>query len=253
MNCLLIDVGNTHLKWGLDSGSVFSFGGKCRCQPELDDSLFIEQVGDINPEYVFISCVGSDTVKQRLTDLVRARWGIEVELLKSPAQECGITNAYKLPNTLGSDRWAAMVAAFEQARGAVCVVDSGTAVTLDIVNNEGIHLGGLIIPGVGLMQSCLQQGACIDFDSGFPSLTRAKLGQSTASCIQQGSILAVSGMVSTMLTKFNADLAGISLVLTGGDAELLQSQLDSHAYLEPHLVLKGLASILRSRLAVDKS
>lgn len=169
----------------------------------------------------------------------------------TPKQACGITNAYASPDKMGSDRWAAMVAAFDKTKEPVCVVSSGTAVTLDVVNSKGAHLGGLIIPGYGLMQDCLQNGTSMTFLNEGPSSSQAELGQSTEACIQFGAAYAISSMVDRVFKKVQTELAGIHLILTGGDAEMLQAQLSCESSIDPHLVLKGLGIIHHSRVAAS--
>lgn len=245
MTTLLIDIGNTHLQWGMDSEAGFAFGGASAARPDLLESLFARQWDKLKPEYLFMSCVGNEIIKQQIFNMAKSNWGIQAESLQTPKQGCGISNAYASPETLGSDRWAAMVAAFAQTNGPVCVVDSGTAVTLDVVSQAGEHLGGLILPGYGLMRDCLQKGTRLDFEAA-PLPTQPALGQSTEQCTQQGTAIAISSMVDKMYETLTNELAGLSLILTGGDAGLLQSRICHESILEPHLVLKGLAIIHRS-------
>lgn len=251
MNCLLIDIGNTCLKWGLDEEGMFTFGGRHNYASGLDETLFENLPDDTVPEAAFISCVGHDEVKRQLCELLQARWGLAPSLLQSVARECGVSNAYPQPATLGSDRWAAMIAAFAQIKGPVCVIDCGTAVTLDVVNQAGVHLGGLIVPGYGLMQTCLQQGTHMTFRHEPAEAQAWQLGRTSEQCIQQGAGQAISGMVSKTIDRLQAENSGLELLLTGGDAELLQNQLDCIATIEEHLVLKGLGIIYRARTTAD--
>ena len=253
MTSLLIDIGNTHLKWGTDSKEGFVFGGECDSQPELIESLFAKPWARLKPEHLFVSCVGNETIRLQIFSFAKSTWRIQAESLVSPRQGCGITNAYARPERLGSDRWAAMVAAYEQTKGPVCVVDSGTAVTLDVVNGQGMHLGGLILPGYGLMQACLQKGTRLEFNTARTEAGPLVLGQSTGHCIQQGTAVAISSMVNAMFEKLTREMTGISLILTGGDADLLQNQLDHAATIEPYLILQGLAIIHRSSIVASQS
>lgn len=246
---LLIDIGNTRLKWAVDSERGFKFGGEDESRPELIDVLFARHWDKLNPGDVFVSCVGNKAVQQRIFDTVRSRWGIQVVTLVSPRQGHGIMNAYERPEKLGSDRWAAMVAAYEQFKGPVCVVSGGTAVTLDVVNSEGRHLGGLILPGYGLMQHCLLAGTRLDFQVDMTTPASAGPGKSTEQCIRQGAIIAITGMIDRMYETLTKEMANMTLILTGGDAKLLHARLNHDSLIAPHLVLQGLAIIHRSGLA----
>ena len=118
----------------------------------LLESLFDDQLNGLIPDKIFVSCVGNRDIWQIFFEKAKSKWQVEAELMKTPQEGGGIYNAYSHAEKLGSDRWAVMVAAFEKKKGSVCVVSCGTAVTLDVVNTEGLHCGGLIIPGYGLMQ-----------------------------------------------------------------------------------------------------
>lgn len=249
MASLLVDIGNSYLKWGVDSEQGFVFGGSCKSAPELIDTLFAHQFKRLIPDDMFVACVGDKSVQQKLFEKAKSSWNIDAELMASPAKGCGITNAYADYEKLGSDRWAAMVAAFDKIKGPVCVVSSGTAVTLDAVNSKGEHLGGLIIPGYGLMQDCLQHGTRMDIRNNTSSTIQFELGQSTEGCIQQGVAVAISSMVDRVFKKLQTELPGIRLILTGGDAESLHNQLGCESSIDSHLVLKGLGIIHRSRVA----
>lgn len=246
MTSLLIDIGNTHLKWGLDTKQGFKFGGQCDAQPDLIESLFAREWHQLKPETLLVSCVGNEATWQNIFDSAKSIWDIQGELLVSPGQGCGVTNAYEKPERLGSDRWAAMVAAFAKMEGPVCMVSCGTAVTLDVINGDGMHLGGLILPGYGLMLSCLQKGTRLKFNASPAAFDRNELGQTTESCIKQGTSLAISSMVNDIFKKLKTDNDEIQLMLTGGDAVLLQAQIEHDSIIDPHLVLQGLAIMARS-------
>lgn len=251
MNLLVIDIGNTHLKWAVEQDGVFHYGGQTEATEEGISVLFQTPFLNETPEWIMVANVANPVLSEKLSVRAMEIWGSQVEILVTPKQACGVTNAYQPATKLGIDRWAAMVAAFDEVKGPVCIVDSGTAVTLDVVNREGTHLGGLIIPGYKLMQTCMQQGTRMEFRNELIISTQAELGQSTEQGIYHGTALAISGMVNKMYQKLQNELAGLSLILTGGDAEVLQVQLDYQSNIDPHLVLKGLAIIHHSRRATN--
>lgn len=245
MTTLLIDIGNTRLKWGVDSEAGFAFGGVCNSHADVIKSLLTRQWDELKPDFLLMSCVGNKSIGDDIVGYAKSRWGIRAESVVSPKQGCGITNAYDRPASLGSDRWAAMVAAYRRAKGPVCVVSCGTAVTLDAIDGAGLHLGGLILPGYGLMQTCLQKETQMDFNAELAPAGPTALGRTTEHCIQQGTAIAISSLVDKMVENLKTELAGMGLILTGGDAGLLQARLRHESILEPYLVLKGLGLIQR--------
>ena len=252
-NHLLIDIGNTRLKWAVDSARGFEPGEGLLSSAISPDEIVNQVWNRLQPAHVLISCVGKQELQQQISACIATKWGLEAELLVSPAKGNGITNAYSQPEKLGSDRWAAMVAAVDQVNEAVCVVDCGTAVTLDVVTADGLHQGGLITPGLGLSRQCLQVATQMNFAMPESQLGRAYLGQSTEQCLQQGTLSAICGMINRTYQQTTQNYGAVSLILTGGDAELLQACLEYESLLVPDLVLKGLSVIQRSRMEVFSS
>lgn len=250
---LLIDIGNTRFKWATDSNKAFVPGSLYLSDDFQVQNLFDEEWADLEPASILISSVGNQQLYQEISKAVFTHWGLEAELLISPARGNGITSAYGKPEKLGSDRWAAMVGAYDQLRTAVCVVDCGTAATLDLVTADGLHRGGLIAPGLSLSQQCLQSGTRIDFSPSKLKGSVGYLGQSTEQCIQQGCLEAVLGMINRVYLQTTQTFGDVALVLTGGDAELLLAKLEMETKFIPDLVLRGLAVIQRSRMEATES
>lgn len=253
MTNLLIDIGNTRLKWGTDSGRGLVFGGECESKLEMMASELLPQWSEISPKHVLVSCVGDRAVLNWLSKTVESRWHIPAQVLVSPRQGFGITSSYPCPEKLGSDRWAAMVAAYAKIGGPVCVVSCGTAVTLDAVSPAGLHLGGLILPGFHLMQSCLQQETRLNFKITPAAGPSHRLGTDTETCIQQGTTTAIFGMTHSVYQDLRHEYKEMRLLITGGDAALLQDWFGDEAATEPHLVLQGLAVIATDLIAADES
>jgi len=200
----------------------------------------------LNPRQVLVSCVGRQEIRDVLSSAAQRHWSHGLSFLSVPKQGCGVSNAYDEPETMGSDRWAVLVAAYHLVPGAVCVVDCGTAMTLDVVDHQGRHQGGLILPGYHLQQQCIVERAATirTKDDEALAVSHSGLGQSTLSCLRQGSLMALQGAISQVMGfKESTD---IKLVLTGGDAKLVAEGLPWHYQVEPHLVLQGLAIILHS-------
>lgn len=236
---LLVDIGNTNLKWCWsdqlpDAIRGVAHGGASAA--ELAD----RQWGHLDrPGRVLIANVASPEWLQQLVDWMVRRWGIRPELAVSGRKSCGVTNAYEIPERLGVDRWLALVAAHHEGQSPACIVDCGTAVTLDVIDRQGLHQGGLILPGPRLMKAALLRGTRIP--EAQDERPEEMLGQDTRSAIGLAPLLAIAGMVEKVMREHPWDDAATpNLILTGADAGLLASRLGIPAVIQPDLVLRGL-------------
>jgi type III pantothenate kinase len=243
---LLVDMGNSRMKWATVSGGALS-------QVNLlayDD--FISQLSSLwqsmdKPEQIVVSCVSEERYWQELGQLVKTFWGKTVQRIESPGQGYGVVNAYRQPRQLGSDRWAALVAAHAIYATDVCIVDCGTALTIDMLSADGQHQGGVIVPGARIMQDSLLTNTAAISQSIEPAPDdsgKVFWGQDTQSGIIKGSWLALAGAVEKVIVEnVKRQSAGVTCVLCGGDAGQLSEYLSMDVVLEPELVLKGLAVI----------
>jgi type III pantothenate kinase len=258
---LLIDMGNSRLKWGITSGGQIIAG------PPLDNNRvnrdeLTEIWKDIHPpRRLAISCVSADPMLELVQTVALDLWlDIDIILVKSQAQAFGVINAYQLPEQLGVDRWLSLVAAWQQYLGPICIADCGTAITVDLINADGRHQGGLICPGLTLMKKSLGQGTAglsfnesvhipgrIDaLDNGamhYPdSFSHAVApANHTEAAIYNGTLAAAIGLIEYVLAK---QPGNCQLILTGGDAGLIAGQLAVASIVEPDLVLRGLLCVL---------
>lgn len=237
---LLVDIGNTRLKWGVATDSQIITG-----QPFINNRLerreLVEAWKDISsPKRLAISCVSAKQLLDLVQSVALELWpGIEVIPVKSQAQAFGVVNAYQQPEKLGVDRWVSLVAVRHQYPGAACVVDCGTAITVDVIDVNGNHLGGLISPGLSLMKKSLAQGTeALQF-----SETKQPFGLAnyTEAAIYNGTLAAAIGLVEHVLFK---QPPNTQLILTGGDAQLIAEQLNFTPIINPDLVLRGLLYVL---------
>lgn len=235
--CLDLDIGNSRTKWRLAgaSGSL-----KSPRIPALANAAE-------PPDRVRISAVAG--ARERIRAAVEARFGVAPEFAQVSRELAGVVGCYEDPKRLGIDRWLALVAAWRFARGAVAVVDAGTAITVDLVDDRGRHQGGYIVPGVGLMRRslagetrdlALPQLLADQEDGAFPPP-----GRSTDTAIAGGTLAMPIAFVDAVLARFaTASRSGITTFLCGGDAHLLHSRLASPTRIRPNLVLDGLAIAL---------
>jgi len=241
VNRLLIDIGNTSLKaaW-LEGGQLLPLQ---RQRHESDPlSAFASLAVPRAPRDVWVVHVVDRELEPAIEDLVRLRWSCRVHFARSEHHRDGLSNAYLDPAKLGADRWVAMVAAWRQHRGAAIVVDAGTALTVDAIDAQGRHCGGLIIAGLATAQNALlgktHFGARVAGADARWSGGRS-LGDDTESCVRQGAVHALCGTIERIWRQFPAS-AGL---MTGGDADELHPLVDGNWSLQPDLVLEGLAGI----------
>jgi type III pantothenate kinase len=246
---LLVDVGNTRVKWAthapgrLSPQQAATHAGWDAA--EWERRLF---AGDGIERVVVASVAGAAT--RRALEAAAARRGIEdVRFVASSAHACGVSNAYPDPRLLGVDRWVAVIGA-HHLRGprACCVVDVGTAATVDAVLADGRHLGGFIVPGPDLMSRSLLAGTSdlAAHTEASRAGERGLFADNTRDAIERGCRLALAALVD----RSYAELARLSdvepaLVVTGGAAAEILPHVLAAAEHVPELVLHGLAWLAR--------
>ncbi len=238
---LLIDSGNSRLKWALldehDQLSTFAIANQTVTSTQLMSEWSVYSP----PEQVLISSVATNTLLFLLTEVVTQLWpNVQLSVVKSQAQAYGVSNAYEEANRLGVDRWLALIAAHHYYPSTCCVVDCGTAITIDVINADGTHQGGLISPGLVLMKKALAQDtASLPYD---PTLFPVGLANTTGAGIYNGTLYAAIGLIERVLRQQPSEN---QLIMTGGDAEQIAAQLNIPFILDANLVFKGLAVLAK--------
>jgi len=235
---LAIDAGNTRVKWGVHDGRGWVAGG-------MLPTAEVSRLGDAwerapRAQRAIASNVAGADVARHL-EKACARSGIALQVIRSEAAQLGVANAYAEPSQLGSDRWAALVAAHHALAGHKLVVNVGTALTIDALTAEGRFLGGLIVPGPALMRSALDRGtAGLRLTEGaFHDFPR-----STPDAITSGAIQACAGAIARMRDVMSErDSAPERIVLSGGAAAELAPHLPIACAVHENLVLDGLVLI----------
>jgi type III pantothenate kinase len=240
-----LDVGNTRVKWRkshADGSAVISHGAASR-----DNSNWINDLVVPNIVRVRISSVAGQEVKDQLLDSFTSLIDVTPEFACSAAEAKGVQNGYDDPTRLGVDRWLAVLAAFERSDSSCCVVDCGSAITVDYVSADGLHKGGLIAPGIALMRNALLKDTQeIELRSG-QKATQDSLpaATSTESAVESGLRYMEAGLVEIASSRFESVLQETStLILTGGDASLISELISRDHQIVPQLVLDGLAIAL---------
>jgi type III pantothenate kinase len=229
---LLLDIGNSRLKWGQSDGRSLSYGGVLSHNGDPAQTL-----ADLHLEraqQIWICHVTGVEHEARLASTIQQKLAITPRFARTAAEFAGLHAAYAEPQRLGVDRWLCMLALWTQTRRAFCLAGAGTALTFDAVDDGGRHLGGVIAPGLSTMQKAVLgstrftvRGTGERYDNG--------LGQDTESAVQQGALHACAGLID----RLGARHGGLR-VLTGGDADTLQPLLAANWELRPQLVLEGL-------------
>lgn len=249
MNSLLLDVGNTRVKWARVRAGLYEFCGSLPLAG-LSVDVFLAQVWPEadRPALVVMSAVGDGDWARSLRFAMASQWQARVIEVVAEEQRDGLVNGYAQPQRLGSDRWCALLGAWQGQPEPVCVVDAGTALTMDVVNSGGEHLGGLIVPGLRMMQSSLQSGTArvaagmSDADEHRPG---GLLGRTTSQAVAGGALWTLAAGVERLRAQ-GEDLVGGHMrgVITGGDAQQLLPLLSGDWVWVPDLVLQGLRRYL---------
>jgi len=244
---LLVDIGNTRIKWAtLAAGGLRDTGAiEHGADPAAGADLF-DRIATV-PTRVSAANVAGDRFGAQFAGAVRERWNLPVRFAATQPNTGTVRNGYDDFSQLGVDRWLAIIAAVDRFAGSVCVVDAGTAVTIDVVASGGAHLGGFIIPGLDLMRRSLagQTGDLGRFAGDEPSRLSPGLpvpGRGTAAAISGGAVAAACCLIDRSVDLLNEPGKNATLVVTGGDARRLIRHLDRPAQHRPLLVLEGLAA-----------
>ncbi|MEP4147252.1 MAG: type III pantothenate kinase [Halioglobus sp.] len=233
--CLQLDVGNSSAKWRLlKDGAVLSRGfynaTDTQSQRELQESA--DQVDEI-----WVSSVAGGDTEAELTEMLLQRWDVTPWFARTSAATGQLRNSYADPTRMGIDRWLAMLGARERWSKRLCVVDAGSALTIDLVSASGQHEGGYIIPGPALMERAL----LLDTDRvRFAEDVSYNLapGVSTAEAVRHGIALAQVGSLVAVLDACQDEMP--LLVFCGGGGQTLMNLLGRGGEHAPDLVFEGL-------------
>lgn len=256
MSFLAIDIGNTRLKWAqyaspqpgaavLAQGAVFL---------ENIDLLAEQDWHALSAPTTMLGCVvAGEAVRRRVEEQLEL-WDLTPRWVVPAAHEAGVTNGYDHPMRLGADRWVALIGARGHmlARGPVrpvVVVMVGTAVTVDALDRDGKFLGGLILPGHGIMLRALESGtAGLRVPTGevvpFPS--------NTSDALTSGGTYAITGAIARMRRHLaeHSDGEEPLVLMTGGAGWKVAPYLDMPHELVESLIFDGLLQIQAHRLAL---
>lgn len=232
---LLLDAGNTRLKWGLRAGDAWLDQGVAEYAGLEALAAVLPRDGSALP--VFGVNVAGPAVAAAL-DQALARRAASPVWLQAKAAGGGVVSRYTEPSQLGADRWAALVGARTLHAGACLVVTAGTATTVDVLNAQGVFEGGLILPGFEMMRRALAGNTA---GLGYAEGQAVEFPRNTADAIYAGCIHAQAGAVERMYARLR-DPGALCLV-SGGAADIVASHLEIPFRVAPNLVLEGLACL----------
>jgi type III pantothenate kinase len=243
---LLFDIGNTRIKYALLHGELIVAGKSSHYVEGMALDPFLAEISD-TPVAIYLASVGGRAITEQLISCCRARWEITPVLLSS-SQECGgVSNGYTCAQTLGVDRWAAIVGAYQLVKQAVLVIDCGTACTADLVDGEGRHLGGAIIPGMQMMRDSLDAGTT-GVGKSSEAIKVDGWGRATDGCIELGVTSSLVAFIEKMTAHATTTVGGeVIVLLTGGDAPKLLQILKPDARYEKELVFLGMAGMVAQK------
>lgn len=208
--------------------------------------------GSLSPaDRVVVGSVASTRVDAEIGDWSERHWGVSPHFVRSDDSFAGVTNGYDHPKQLGVDRWIAVVAAYHRYKAPVAVVDCGTAVTIDLVDANGNHGGGWILPGLSMSVESLREKTAIPvFDDLQP---KTGPGTTTASAIANGCMMGIVGAIEKISTDLAGQAAykGIRWVITGGDADRLFATVSFECERVDELIMDGL-QLLADEMVEDK-
>jgi type III pantothenate kinase len=255
MSFLAIDIGNTRLKWAqyaaprpgaaiLAHGAVFL---------EAMDDLAEGEWKSLSAPTSMLGCiVAGEGVRRRAEEQLEL-WDLTPHWVVPSPHACGVSNGYDHPNRLGVDRWVALIGAWHRvlARGEArptLVVMVGTAVTVDALDHTGRFLGGLILPGFGLMLKALEMGTA---GLKAPTGEVVDFPTNTSDALMSGGANSLAGAIERMHRKLKARTGrNPVLLMSGGAAVKLAPITDLPFETVETLIFDGLLELQSRRLAL---
>ena len=254
-NFFAIDIGNTRLKWALyaapQPGAVLLAQGAVFLET-IDDLAETEWKSLAAPASMLGCVVAGEAVRRRVEEQLEL-WDVEPRWVVPSAHAGGVTNGYDHPNRLGADRWTALIGARHRvlAHGAprpALVVMVGTAVTVDALDAEGRFIGGLILPGFGLMLRALEMGTA---GLKAPTGEAVDFPTNTSDALMSGGAHAIAGAIERMQRRLQERTGQAPMLLmSGGAAVKLGPIVELPFETADTLIFEGLLVLQSQRLAL---
>lgn len=246
---LVVDMGNTRIKWRLTDGEQHLAQG--HIASDAHPSVLNEKLFEFRKaiEQVLVASVLNLEAEQKFLRWCQEFLGKNAHFIRSGAYACGVYNAYEESALLGVDRWLALISGYNRVNKACVIVSCGTAVTVDLITGSGRHLGGYIAPGINLMLDALNNNTHlikVNFDASLLSLSP---GQNTDLAIHSAAAAMLVGLINNArvyLCEFER-VENVGVLVSGGDGEKIIPLLADATFI-PDMVLDGLVNIARQTL-----
>jgi len=243
---LLVDIGNSRVKWARLRGAEPDQQLAAAYRDWLPEDWRRALFGPGPAARVLVATTAGAGPLAALREAARLSGSGAPERVESTAEALGVRNGYRDPRQLGVDRWLAILAGHRLAPRGACVVDVGTAMTVDAVDAAGRHLGGVIVPGPALMRSALHTGTrdLAELWARPGGEGTGLFADNTRDAIDRGCAHALAALVERSLARLEArGVEAPTLLLTGGAAAALVPFLATAGRTVPDLVLRGLAAL----------
>ncbi len=231
---LVVDYGNSSAKVGIFENRIL-----VRKEVFAEPALLQNFLENFSADCIIVSSVTTDA---KLVSSWAKR--VKEKFILSHELPLPIKNGYATPMTLGVDRIAGVCGAHQLFPKRHClVIDSGTCITYDFIDREGVFLGGGISPGIAMRFNAVHT-----FTAKLPLVQMAEdaalIGNSTETCIQSGVLNGVMEELNGIIYRYQEKFEGLQVILCGGDARFFENKLKASIFALPELVLSGLNSIL---------
>ncbi len=248
---LTVDIGNSRIKWASWLAETIVARGVLAYDAKKMAGVFDQLFYTVEkPDNVFALCVAGDEMQRALSEWVKQNWQLNVVFLTTGKTYKDIKNAYADPGRHGVDRWAAMVAAHQSEPAlSLCVISAGTAITFDLIEKNGQHLGGYILPSYMTMHKallCETSNLELTPDT---DMQQQGIPDNTDDAVNQGLHKLLQAGIREICQHAVAHLdAPVRIILTGGFAKTILSYPDMPAMQhKPDLVMQGLYNIIKRR------
>ncbi len=248
---LLLDIGNTSVHWQLESSA--SCAGQASINKTRHGETWQKTWGNINRSLsakqitsVMVASVLSPGTNKAIEHALAQEIAAPIIFYQAEAERLGFHNSYPNPEKLGVDRWLAILEAWHR-QGACAVIDCGSAITIDVANNSGLHLGGYIVPGYSMLVQALHQGtAQVKVQQEWPS--SLVLANSTAQAVNNGCAKMCASFINQVLLEVEEMCGDLAVYLTGGDANSFVELIQKKIIVDDSLVLRGLSRVAKDML-----
>ena len=257
MTFLVLDIGNTRLKWAqyaapMPGAALLAQGAEFL---ENIDKLADGVWAELSPPAQILGCaVAGDAIKRRVQEQLMDLWDVMPQWVVASEAEAGLRNGYDHPTRLGADRWVAMIGAYHRMRSdgpprPMVVVMVGTAVTVEAVDADGKFLGGIILPGHGIMLRALESGTA---GLHVPTGEVRKFPTNTSDALTSGGTFAIAGAVERMAQHVRT-LCGAEprCFMTGGAGWKMAPSMSVPFELVDNLIFDGLLAVAAQRFATQ--